>query len=139
VASLTDRSEGSTWTLVLGTVGVMVFGWLLTGGDTLVPVFSMIGIEGLASRLLVSGAIAVLFGGVFGFAFPRWWYLVPIAGSSLDLALMARDFAEGRGNLWPIAVGIRVVWIALAFAGAFGGRLARSRYRGRAERPAALG
>jgi len=124
------RSErGSAWTFMLGTIAVVLFGYLLTAGDILIPIYRALGLESLASRLLTSGALAVLFGGVFGFAFARWWYLVPIAGSLLDFALMARDFAGGGANLWPFAVGIRLGWVLLAFAGAFIGKLARGRYR----------
>jgi hypothetical protein len=114
------------WSVVLGAVAAGLLGWYLGEGDFLVPLYKG-AFDTLAFRLLMSGAVAVMFGGIFGFAFPRWWYLVPIAGSLLDLALTARDFAGGGANLWPIAVGIRVVWMLLVLGGAFIGRLVRDR------------
>ena len=118
------RREGDPiWALMVGIIAAPLLGWLLIEGEVLVRVYDWTGLESLASRLIVFGALAVLFGIAFGFAFPRWWYLVPIAGASLDLGMMVRDFLGGGANLWPFALGIRVVWILLAFVGALVGRL----------------
>jgi hypothetical protein len=64
-----DHREGnSAWSVVLGAVAAGLLGWYLGEGDFLVPLYKG-AFDTLAFRLLMSGAVAVMFGGIFGFAF----------------------------------------------------------------------
>ena len=122
-----DRAEGhSGWSMALGAIAAAVVGWVLIEGAFVVELHDRLQLS-LASRFLLTSILDVLFGATFGFAFARWWYLVPVVGASLDLALMARGFATGGANLWPLAVGIRLVWMLVVLGAAFLGSRVRTR------------
>jgi hypothetical protein len=120
------RQREPAWWLVLGIIAAAVVGRFLTEGTFLLRLDDAIGFETTAPREIAWSILAIIFGGVLGFVFPRWWYLAPIAGSSLDLVL---TFSTGLGNLWPFALGLRLFWMLLVLCGAFMGKLARRRYR----------
>jgi hypothetical protein len=121
-----SHKRESAWGLVLGIVAAAVVGRFLMEGTLLLRLDQAIGFETTAPREIAWCIQAIVFGGVLGFVFPRWWYLAPITGSILDLAL---TFSAGLGNLWPFAVGLRLLWMLLVLCGAFMGKLARRRYR----------
>jgi hypothetical protein len=117
--------------LVAAVLAAAVLGWILIEGEFLLWLDEKVGFETATPRTVAWALLAVGFGSSFGLGFPRYWYLAPLAGSSLDVALMLWGFAHGGGNLWPIAVAIRLAWILLALGGAFLGLVFARRHRER--------
>ena len=113
--------------LILAFVAASVLGWLCIEGYGLRELQEWLGLTSLFAALIGSAVLAVVFGFSWAVALPRWWYMAPIAGASLDLALMFYGFAHGGANLWPIALGIRLLWMGFAAAGALIRVTAKSR------------
>lgn len=61
--------------------------------------------------------------------FPEIWAIGPLIVGSFNVAMFVAAFRTEGGNLWPLAVGLLVVWFVVAYLGAAIGLTARRFWR----------
>jgi presenilin-like A22 family membrane protease len=122
--SVTRRSGSGLWTIALMSVSAIV-GWLAIESGHLVWLEQALGLKTAGPRFIAIHVEAICFGVAGALIEPRRWYLVPLAGISLDWMLMCVDFSKGYTSLAPIAVAIRLEWLAEALAGGYIGPVVR--------------
>lgn len=71
---------------------------------------------------------AFLGGLAVSLVFPEIWAAGPLIVGFYNVAMFVEAFRTESGNLWPLAVGLLVVWFVVAYLGAAIGLLIARRF-----------